>query len=65
MYERYWRDGDALKVTVTVEDQMFLRSPASYTTQWLPGPEGYKLQAYECDPEEARHPIRYLITKYK
>lgn len=65
VYERYWREGDALKVIVTVEDPMFLREPASYTTQWLPGPNGYKLQAYDCDPAEARRPIRYLIPKYK
>src|SRR5262249_42312139 len=29
--ERYWRDGEQLKATVTVEDPMFLRQPASYT----------------------------------
>ena len=32
-----------LKVTVTVEDAMFLRKPASYTTRWLPQRPGYKL----------------------
>ncbi len=63
--ERYWREGDELKFTLTVEDPLFLREPASYTTQWLPAPEGYKLQPYECDPEAARHPIKFLIPKYK
>ncbi len=63
--ERYWREGEALKVTVTVEDSLFLREPASYTTQWLPAPDGYRLQAYECDPEEARHPVRFMVPKYR
>lgn len=63
--ERYWREGEALKVTVTVEDSLFLREPASYTTQWLPAPDGYRLQPYECDPEEARHPIRFMVPKYR
>ena len=63
--ERYWREGDELKLTLTVEDPLFLREPASYTTRWLPAPEGYKLQLYECDPEVARHPIKFLVPKYK
>ena len=62
---RYWREGDELKLTLTVEDPLFLREPASYTTRWLPAVEGYKLQPYECDPEVARHPIKFLVPKYK
>ncbi len=63
--ERYWREGDELRMTLTVEDPMFLREPASYTTRWLPGPAGYKLQAYACDAEEAGHPRKFLIPKYR
>ena len=63
--ERYWREGEALKVTVTVEDPLFLREPASYTTQWLPAPDGYRLQPYECDPEDARRPIKFMVPKYR
>ena len=63
--ERYWREGDELKVTVTVEDPLFLREPASYTTQWLPAASGYKLQSYDCDPDEARRPVRFMVPKYK
>lgn len=63
--ERYWREGDELRVTVTVEDPLFLREPASYTTRWLPAPAGSQLNAYNCDPEEARHAVRFLIPKYK
>ena len=61
--ERYWCEGEALKVTVTVEDPLFLREPASYTTRWLPAPDGYRLQPYECDPEEARHPDEVRVQE--
>jgi hypothetical protein len=54
-----------LKVTVTVEDPMFLRKPASYTARWLPGPRGYKLQAWDCDPETSRLALEFLPPKYK
>jgi hypothetical protein len=63
--ERYWREGDELRVTVTVEDPMFLRKPASYTTRWLPAPKGYKLVPFDCDPESARASIKFLPAKYK
>ena len=63
--ERYWRDGEQLKATVTVEDPMFLRKPASYTMRWLPAPKGYKLEAFECDPEAARLSVQFIPPKYK
>jgi len=63
--ERYWRDGDDLRATVTVEDPMFLREPASYTTRWIPARQGYKLAAYDCDPEAARASVRFYPSKYK
>ncbi len=63
--ERYWRDGEELRMTLTVEDPLFLREPASYTTRWLPAPEGYKLNPYECDAEEARRAVKYMIPKYR
>lgn len=63
--ERYWREEGELKGTVIVEDPLFLREPASYTTRWLPGPEGYKMRPYDCDPEAARRPVKFLIPKYR
>ena len=63
--ERYWREGDELRMTLTVEDPMFLREPASYTTRWLPAPEGYKLNAYDCDAEDARRAVKFMIPKYR
>ena len=63
--ERYWREGDQLKVTLGVEDELFLREKASFTTQWNPGPEGYTLQAYACDAEVARMPVKFLVPRYR
>jgi len=63
--ERYWRDGNDLKVTVTVDDAMFLKKPASYTTRWLPAPKGYHLAPFECDPESSRAMVKFLPPKYK
>ncbi|MCH7816974.1 MAG: hypothetical protein IIC60_10445 [Proteobacteria bacterium] len=63
--ERYWRDGAELRVTLTVEDPMFLRGPVSYTTRWLPAAEGYRLAPYDCDPESSRASVRFFPSKYK
>ena len=63
--ERYWRDGEQLKATVTVEDPMFLRKPTSYTTRWVAAPRGYKLAPFECDPEAARLSVQFIPPRYK
>jgi len=65
VHERYWREGTELKVTVTVEDEMFLRKPASYTTRWLPQRPGYKMSTWDCDPEASRAPVKMMPSKYK
>ena len=63
--ERYWREGDELRLTLTVEDPLFLREPASYTTRWLPAGEGSKLNPYECDAEDARRAVKFMVPKYR
>lgn len=63
--ERYWIDGEDLRITLTVEDPMFLREPASYSTRWVPASPGYKLAAYDCDPESSRASVRFFPSKYK
>src|SRR5580765_1446395 len=65
VHERYWREGTELKVTVTVEDELFLRKPASYTTRWLPQQPGYQLSSWDCDPEASRAPVKMMPQKYK
>lgn len=62
--ERYWLDDENLRLTLTLEDPMFLREPASYTTRWTPAREGYKLASYDCDPEAARASVRFYPSKY-
>ncbi len=62
--ERYWKDGDELRLTLTVEDQMFFTGPVAYTTRWLPAGEGYKLAPYDCDPEASRASVRFFPSKY-
>ena len=63
--ERYWVEEDELRMTLTVEDPLFLREPAAYTTRWLRAREGYKLNAYECDAEDARRAVKFMIPKYR
>ena len=63
--ERYWMDGEDLRVTVTVADPVFLREPTSYTTRWIPARDGYRLAPYDCDPEAARASVRFYVSKYK
>ena len=63
--ERYWREGVELRFTVTVEDPMFLRKPASYTSRYLPAPRGYTLVAFDCDPDASRAMVKFLPPKYK
>ncbi|MBL4819854.1 MAG: hypothetical protein JKY98_02530 [Gammaproteobacteria bacterium] len=63
--ERYWREGEELRITLTVEDPMFLREPTSYSTRWLPAAEDYRLAAYGCDPEASRASVRFYPSKYK
>ena len=63
--ERYWREGQELKVTVTVEDPMFLKKPTGYTMRWLPQRPGYKLSPWDCDPEASRAPVKMMPQKYK
>ena len=65
--ELYWMggdEGDELQVTLTLEDPMFLREPASYTTRWLRAPDGYQLAPYGCDAVEARRSVRFMVPRY-
>ena len=63
--ERYWKENGELKLTLTLEDPLFLRKPASYTTRWLPARPGYQLEPWDCDPESSRAPIKMMVPKYK
>jgi hypothetical protein len=62
--EVYWPSAGQLNMTLTLEDPLFLREPASYTTRWLPARDGYKLNSYECDAFEARRSVRFMVPRY-
>jgi hypothetical protein len=62
--ELYWASDDQLNMTLTLEDPLFLREPASYTTRWLPARAGYKLNPYDCDAFEARRSVRFMVPRY-
>ncbi len=63
--ERYWREGHELRVTLTIEDPMFLRKPTGYTTRWLPAGPGVRISPFDCDPEAARASVRFFPSRYK
>ena len=61
--ERYWREGDRLKVEVSTEDPLILLKPFEFTWEWerteLP------LELYDCHPEDARYPARFHPSTYQ
>jgi hypothetical protein len=56
--ERYHRDGDRLLVDLTVEDPLYLASPAEAHFEWAP--TDFEMIPYECDAERARQPLDLL-----
>ncbi len=63
--EKYWKEDGELRLTLTLEDPLFLREPASYTTRWLAAAPGYQIEPWECDPESSRAPIKMMVPRYK
>ena len=62
--ERYWREGDILHARVTTEDPLFLTAPVTFETVWRLAPKGIKLATFECDPEQASRPLKFMPKKY-
>jgi hypothetical protein len=62
--ERYWREGDILHAEITTEDPLFLAEPVKFETVWKLAPRGTKLATFDCDPEQASHPLRFMPKKY-
>jgi hypothetical protein len=61
--ERYWREGDRLKVDVVTEDPIFLLEPIKFGFEWLRTTQPLVLP-YECDPELAKQPLQFTPTKF-
>lgn len=62
--ERYKREGDNLKVEVSVEDPLFLREKIGFNYEWSRTDKPLVLP-YGCDPEQARESLQFLPSKYK
>jgi hypothetical protein len=63
--ERYTRDGDMLRATVSTEDSLFLVEPAVFNTQWRAAGKGVPMETFACDADEARQPLQFLPPKYR
>jgi hypothetical protein len=63
LIERYSREGDNLKVDLTVEDPIFLREPLTYAIQWHRSDEPLSLP-WNCNPAAAQRNLKVVPTKY-
>lgn len=63
LVERYYRDGENLRLALTVEDPIFLREPLEYVMEWQPSQEPLSLP-WDCDPAAAQRNLKVVPTKY-
>lgn len=61
--ERYWREGDKLRMDLTVEDPIFLREPIRYVMEWRPSTEPLP-GPWNCDPAAAQRSLKIVPSKY-
>jgi len=62
MTERYWREGDTLKLDSISEDPLSLRQPYNYGWEWTVRQE--ELTPYDCDPQDSRWGAQWHDSKY-
>jgi hypothetical protein len=60
--ERYWREGDTLKLDSVSEDPLSLKQPYNYGYEWTVRTE--PLTPYDCDPEDSRWGAQWHKSKY-
>ena len=60
--ERYWREGDTLKLDSVSEDPLTLREPYHYGWEWTVRTE--ELTPYDCDPADSRWGAQWHKSKY-
>jgi hypothetical protein len=63
LIERYSREGENLRLALTVEDPVFLRQPLEYLMEWQPSAEPLSLP-WDCDPAAAQRNLKVVPTKY-
>jgi hypothetical protein len=62
MTERYWREGDTLKLDSVTEDPLSLKQPYHYGWEWTVRTE--PLTKYDCDPQDSRWGAQWHESKY-
>jgi hypothetical protein len=62
MTERYWREGDTLKLDSVSEDPLSLKQPYNYGWEWTVRTE--ELTPYDCDPQDSRWGAQWHESKY-
>jgi len=62
MTERYWREGDVLKLESVSEDPLSLRQPYNYGWEWTVRTEA--LTPYDCDPQDSRWGAQWHASSY-
>jgi hypothetical protein len=62
MTERYWREGDTLKLDSVTEDPLSLKQPYRYGWEWTVRTE--ELLPYDCDPQDSRWGAQWHNSKY-
>ena len=62
MTERYWREGDTLKLDSISEDPLALKQPYNYGWEWTVRTE--ELTPYDCDPQDSRWGAQWHDSKY-
>ena len=61
--ERYWREGDRLRMESVTEDPLVLREPYRYHFEWER--TGTPLTPYDCDPEASGFARQFQPSKYQ
>jgi hypothetical protein len=62
MTERYWREGDVLKMHTTSVDPLVLKEPFQFSYEYTPRPD--LLTKYDCDPEDSRFGAQFHKSIY-
>jgi hypothetical protein len=63
LVERYSREGENLRLAITVEDPIFLRQPLEYVMEWQPSEAELSLP-WNCNPAAAQRNLKVVPTKY-
>jgi hypothetical protein len=61
--ERYWREGDRLKMISVTTDPLILREPFEYSFEWEATKK--ELEPYGCNPEDSSYGRPYQPSKYQ